>query len=163
MLARTTKRKRRPRCFHNAHCLAPFLALGTSNRLARVVDRTRVVYADLARYPVGSTEPAEWMDQLDSLRLRGKLLLRALRLFYATLGLFAASALVSVGGLISIFYGAKAMFVVSAGLAVMTGFSAGMGLATGCVLMVQETRLAVQSLAKRRRKLEGPALVGHLS
>lgn len=124
------------------------LALGTSNRLARVVDRTRVIYADLARFAVGSTEHAEWMDQLDALRMRGKMLLRALRLFYAALGLFAASALVSVGGSIAIYYGVTVIFEVAAGLAVMTGASAVIGLATGCVLMVHETKLAVQSLAK---------------
>ena len=77
------------------------LALGTSNRLARVVDRTRVVYADLARSVTDSTEYSEWMEQLEALRLRGRMLLRALRLFYAALGLFAASALVSVGGSIA--------------------------------------------------------------
>ena len=57
------------------------LALGTSNRLARVVDRTRIVAAQLA-----------------PLHVRAQLLVKALRLFYAGLGLFAASALVSVGG-----------------------------------------------------------------
>src|SRR6516164_6847311 len=80
-------------------------ALGTSNRLARVVDRTRVVYADLARSVTDSMEYSEWMEQLEALRLRGRMLLRALRLFYAALGLFAASALVSVGGSIVTYYG----------------------------------------------------------
>ena len=61
------------------------LALGTSNRLARVVDRTRVVYADLARSVTDSMEYSEWMEQLEALRLRGTTLLRALRLFYAAL------------------------------------------------------------------------------
>jgi len=124
------------------------LALGTSNRLARVIDRTRVVYSDLATTANGSTVHAEWMDQLGALRARGQMLLRALRLFYAALGLFAASALVSVGGSIATYYGVKLMFEVAAGLAVTTGASAVLGLVAGCTLMVHETRLAVQSLAK---------------
>ena len=124
------------------------LALGTSNRLARVVDRTRVVYADLARSAPESEVHAEWMGQLNALRARGKMLLRALRLFYAALGLFATSALVSVGGSVATYYGQKLVFEVAAGLAVMTGASAVIGLATGCTLMVHETRLAVQSLNK---------------
>jgi CHASE2 domain-containing sensor protein len=123
------------------------LALGTSNRLARVVDRTRVVYADLAESAPESEVHAEWMDQLNALRVRGQMLLRALRLFYAALGLFATSALVSVGGSVATYYGQKVLFEVAAGLAVMTGASAVIGLATGCTLMVHETRLAVQSLA----------------
>ena len=124
------------------------LALGTSNRLARVVDRTRVVYADLAGSAPQSEVHAEWMDQLTSLRARGQMLLRALRMFYAALGLFATSALVSVGGSVATYYGQKLLFEGAAALAVMSGASAVIGLATGCTLMVHETRLAVQSLAK---------------
>ena len=123
------------------------LALGTSNRLGRVVDRTRVVYADLAATAPGSQEHRDWMEQLAALRSRAQMLLRALRLFYAALGLFAASALVSVGGSVAIFYGSRALFEIAAGLAVITGASAVVGLAVGCTLMVHETRLAVQSLA----------------
>ncbi|HXY00705.1 MAG TPA: DUF2721 domain-containing protein [Candidatus Limnocylindrales bacterium] len=124
------------------------LALGTSNRLGRVVDRTRVVYGDLAATVLGTAEHQEWTEQLAALRTRAQMLLKALRLFYAALGMFAASALVSVGGSIAIYYGQKPLFVVAAGLAVVTGASAVVGLAVGCTLMVQETRLAVQSLAK---------------
>ena len=123
------------------------LALGTSNRLGRVVDRTRVVYADLAATAPGSQECRDWMEQLAALRSRAQMLLRALRLFYAALGLFAASALVSVGGSVAIFYGSRALFEIAAGLAVITGASAVVGLAVGCTLMVHETQLAVQSLA----------------
>ena len=123
------------------------LALGTSNRLGRVVDRTRVVYADLNATAPGSPEHRDWLDQLAALRSRAQMLLRALRLFYAALGLFAASALVSVGGSVAVFYGSRLLFEISAGLAVVTGASAVVGLAVGCTLMVQETRLAVQSLA----------------
>lgn len=124
------------------------LALGTSNRLGRVVDRTPVVFGDLAATVLGSQEHLEWMEQLSALRTRAQTLLQALRLFYAALGLFASSALVSVGGSVATYYGSKPLFVLAAGLAVMTGASAVVGLAIGCTLMVQETRLAVQSLAK---------------
>jgi hypothetical protein len=62
--------------------------------------------------------------------------------------LFAASALVSVGGSIATYYGVKLLFEIAAGLAVVTGASAVIGLVTGCPLMVHETRLAVQSLTK---------------
>jgi branched-subunit amino acid transport protein len=124
------------------------LALGTSNRLGRVVDRTRVVYADLAATAPGSQEHKDWLSQLDALRQRSHMLLRALRLFYAALGLFAASALVSVGGSVSSYYNQKILFEVAAALAMITGASAVVGLAVGCSLMVHETQLAVQSLAE---------------
>lgn len=133
------------------------LALGTSNRLGRVVDRTRVVYADLAATEPGSREHREWTAQLGALRSRAQMLLRALRLFYAALGFFAASALVSVTGSIAAFYGERLLFEIAAGLAVITGASAVVGLAVGCTLMVHETRLAVQSLAAEAEIRQRPA------
>jgi len=71
------------------------LALGTSNRLARVVDRTRVVAGELAGFEPGTSNYTDSFAQLDRLQVRAQLLLRALRLFYASIGLFAAAALVS--------------------------------------------------------------------
>jgi hypothetical protein len=127
------------------------LALGTSNRLGRVVDRTRIVAQDLAAYAPGSAEHQAWSAQLDALQIRAQMLLKALRLFYAALGLFAASALVSVGGSITAYYGQKLLFDAGAALAMLTGASAVAGLAIGCTLTVQETRLAVQSLTEEAR------------
>lgn len=96
------------------------------------------------------------MEQLEALRLRGRMLLRALPLFYAALGLFAASALVSVGGSIATYYGLKGLFEVAAGLAVMTGASAVIALVTGCTLMVHDAPRRAK-LNQGRRNLEAPA------
>jgi len=127
------------------------LALGTSNRLGRVVDRTRVVYADLAATEPGTLEHMEWMGQLDALKTRAQMLLKALRLFYAALGLFAATALVSVAGSMATYYGQKLLFETAGALSILSGASAVSSLAVGCVLMVHETRLAVESLAEEAR------------
>ena len=97
------------------------LALGTSNRLGRVVDRTRVVAGELDGFEPGSPEYESWAAQLDRLQVRAQLLLKALRLFYAALGLFAASALVSVGGSIAAYYGQKLLFQIAAAFAVQEG------------------------------------------
>src|SRR6516162_2287940 len=64
------------------------LALGTSNRLARVVDRTRLVAAELAAFEPGSEGYRIYSAQLEPLQVRAQMLLKALRLFYAGLGLF---------------------------------------------------------------------------
>ncbi len=127
------------------------LALGTSNRLARVVDRTRVVAAELAAIEPESLDYPMWVAQLAPLQVRAQMLLKALRFFYAGLGLFAASALVSVGGSIASYYGQKLVFEAAAALAVLTGASAVLGLASGCVLMVRETQLAVHNLAEEAK------------
>lgn len=114
------------------------LALGTSNRLARVADRTRIVAAQLA-----------------PLHVRAQLLVKALLLFYAGLGLFAASALASVGGSIETFYGYVVAFYSAATLAVLTGASAVFGLCAGCVLMDRETQIAVKSLGEEAKTHAG--------
>jgi hypothetical protein len=127
------------------------LALGTSNRLARVVDRTRIVAAKLASLERGTADYKAWASQLAPLQVRTQLLVKALRLFYAGLGLFAASALVSVGGSIVAYYGQAVLFQAAAALAVLTGASAVLGLSAGCVLMVRETQLAVKLLEEEAK------------
>lgn len=131
------------------------LALGTSNRLARVVDRTRIVAAQLASFEPGTADYQVWSAQLAPLHVRAQLLVKALRLFYAGLGLFAASALVSVGGSIETFYGYVVAFYSAATLAVLTGASAVFGLCAGCVLMVRETQIAVKSLDEEAKTHAG--------
>ncbi len=122
------------------------LALGTGNRLARVVDRTRIVAGQMAALEAASPEYASLHRQFDRLEVRAALLLKALRMFYSALGLFASAALVSVGGSIAIYYNQRWAFEVAAALAIATGASAVLGLAYGCALMVRETRLAVRNL-----------------
>lgn len=131
------------------------LALGTSNRLGRVVDRTRVVAVELSALEPGSPDHRMWITQLESLQARAQQLLKALRLFYAGLGLFAASALVSVGGSIAAYYGQKLVFEATAALAVLTGTSAVLALSAGCVLMVHETQLAVRTLGEEAKLRAG--------
>jgi hypothetical protein len=119
------------------------LALGTSNRLGRVVDRTRIVAGHLAAL--------NWAAQLAALETRAQMLIKALRLFYAALGLFASSALVSIAGSTAAYYGSRSLFGAAAALATITGASAVIGLSVGCTLMVHETRLAVKSLTEEAK------------
>src|ERR1700680_4479978 len=58
------------------------LCLGTANRLARVVDRTRVVTAELANFKPASAGYQFHVRQLEHLAARGQLLYRALRIMY---------------------------------------------------------------------------------
>jgi uncharacterized protein DUF2721 len=128
------------------------LALGTSNRLARVVDRRRVVAKELAGIEPGAAGYASsyrnLAAQLERLQVRTQLLVKALRAFYASLGLFASAALLSVVGSIVTYYGERALFQLAAGLALLAGAVAVVGLAWGCTLMVHETRFAVKYLAE---------------
>lgn len=127
------------------------LALGTSNRLARVVDRTRIVAGKLSDPGPGAADYQSWAAQLPPLHMRTQLLVKALRFFYAALGLFAASALVSVVGSLVAYYGQASLFRAAATLAVLTGASAVLGLCVGCVLMVRETQIAVKYLEEEAK------------
>lgn len=139
------------------------LALGTSNRLGRVVDRTRVVAAEMAALEIDSPDYKSWAAQLVPLQVRVQQLVRALRMFYAALGLFSASALVSVGGSLAAYYNQKLLFELMVILAMLTGASAVIGLSVGCVVMVRETQLAVKSLSEeaKLRARHHPAVQPH--
>jgi hypothetical protein len=124
------------------------LCLGTSNRIARVVDRTRVVAAELASLDAESKAYQGWFRQFERLEVRAQLLFHALRILYASLGAFAAAALISVIGSALAFYGLQIAFETAAVVGLATGAFGVTGLVSGCALMVRETRLALQNITE---------------
>src|ERR1700686_1450173 len=107
------------------------LALGTSNRLARVVDRTRVVARELAAIEPSGSDPQSkghfpgdydsWAAQLAGLQVRTQLVLKALRVIHGSLGLFATAGLGSVLGSVVTYYGQRGLFQLPAGPALVAG------------------------------------------
>jgi hypothetical protein len=85
--------------------------------------------------------------QLEKLQVRSAFLLSALRLFYASLGCFAAAALISVIGSTLAFYDWQLVSRVAAIVGLAIGALGVTGL-VGCSMMVRETGLAVQTLAE---------------
>ncbi|ODS54680.1 MAG: hypothetical protein ABS36_10970 [Acidobacteria bacterium SCN 69-37] len=122
------------------------LSLGTGNRIARVVDRTRVLAAGLAAIDPASPRAAAYRAHLERLKLRAHLLLRALRWFYTSIGAFAAAALISVVGSVLASSMADPIFQILAALGLLAGAVGVAGLVIGGVVMARETRLAVQFL-----------------
>lgn len=127
------------------------LALNTSNRLARVVDRTRIVVAELAGCEPGTPAFEARQRQRERLHLRAELLLRALRNFYAALGFFASAAILLVVGSVLAFYGRETSFTVVAAVALGAGGFGVAALVAGSVQIVRETRFAVENLAEEAR------------
>ncbi|HEY2845988.1 MAG TPA: DUF2721 domain-containing protein, partial [Bryobacteraceae bacterium] len=115
---------------------------------ARVVDRTRLVTAARASLASDSPDFKTCSRQLEHLQTRGKLLMRALRIFYASLGAFAASALAAVVGSALAAYNLDTAFHVAAAIGFAVGSLAVSALVVGCALMVQETRLAIQGMTE---------------
>lgn len=124
------------------------LALGTSNRVARVVDRTRVLTAELVRLGENAPGCAYRLRQIERLRVRARLLMSALRSVYAALGSFATCAVISVIGALASSYALPGLYHVSAVVALCVGIGAVTALVIGCSKMVAETRLALLGMSE---------------
>jgi hypothetical protein len=122
------------------------LALGTSNRVARVVDQTKQVIGEIKAADAAGVEQHGRVARLERLRDRAMLLIGALRLIYGALGGFASAALFSVVGASAL---ATRQTLVADGAAIVglvAGVSSVAALASGCARMVAETRLALKSV-----------------
>ena len=126
------------------------LAMSTSNRLARAVDRAR----DLAR----QLEAAENLTTPTARRLlrdlaaaedRSLLLVRALRSAYVALSGFAAAALVSLLGAVLLAVLPRAIGRTIEMASVVAGIVAVGGIVNAAQLLVRETRIAVERLSDR--------------
>src|SRR6266851_5010737 len=75
------------------------MALGTSNRFARAIDRVRALAKELKRQEgVSEAEARHRVQQLGYAKRRSLLLVRALTFFYLSLGAFAAASFTSLLG-----------------------------------------------------------------
>lgn len=128
------------------------LSLGTGNRVARVVDRRRRVDEALAGLPPGSVESIRKMHELEHLRQRSRMLLKALRLLYAALGGFATSALIAVIGSALAFYEQAVLFRLLAAAGLVVGVASVAALVAASVTLVNEVRLALDSLSQEERE-----------
>jgi hypothetical protein len=129
------------------------LCSGTASRLARVVDRTRVVSAELAHVAPNAETLVACQRKLEALRERWTLVLRALKSFYVSLGSFAAATLISLFGSVFETSGVHLAFPLIALVGLVSGTVGVAGLVFGCSILVRETRLAIQNL---KEEAQGP-------
>lgn len=118
------------------------MALGTSNRFARAIDRVRALSAELAG-PQAMPEAVKQLrlKQLRSAGRRVLLVVRALTAFYVSLGAFAAASLTSLLGAAFVVSRLEGPRVVVMAVAFVCGVVGVGGLVTGSVLLVWEGRL----------------------
>ena len=133
---------------------ASVLAMSTSNRLARAVDRARDLARQLEEPGVGEGRDIERrLSELTTTETRAMLLLRVLRAFYTAVGGFALATLVSLLGAV--------LAVVTDGVVVRVLEWAGVGagvvavgaLVQGSVLLLRETRIGVAILRDRAERV----------
>jgi hypothetical protein len=125
------------------------LVLSTSNRLARAVDRARALTASLelphpANDPFGDFR----FREVGLSEQRALMLLRALRFFYSALAGFAASAFVSLVGAAAGAADAARIDRLAAIIGVGTGLLAVGSLVVGCVVLLRETKIAVDTVSE---------------
>lgn len=129
------------------------LCLGTSNRIARVIDRGRVVAGELEREDADAEERRNFEDQIEVLRARANTLFWCLRFFYAALGSFALAALVALIGSAAAATGSSAAFRAAAISGIAAGIVGVSGIALGCALMLKEVHLALRQIGKEAEPL----------
>jgi hypothetical protein len=123
------------------------MALGTSNRFARAIDRIRTLASQVeGKDPRQSPEVELKVRQLRVAQQRGLYLVRALTAFYTAVGAFAAAALLSLlsAGLVMGTVPFAGNFAL--GLALAAGTAGVAGLVTGASLLVRETRMTLRIL-----------------
>jgi hypothetical protein len=141
------------------------LAMSTSNRLARAVDRAR----DLARQLEALEGPAEpgaadrrkpferLLGELTATEQRTTMLLRVLQSFYFALGGFASSTLAALLGAVFAQFASGPVLLVLEVLAVGTGTVGVAALVRGSAILVRETAIAVRVVSERAASVRARA------
>jgi len=125
------------------------MGLGTSNRFARAIDRTRGLAEQIkSRAYQSEAEGQLRTQQLRSAEHRTQLLVRALTCFYLSVGAFAATSLVSLLGAAFVATGLPVAAWVAVGVALCTGLAGVGGLVCGSALLVWETRKTLAILCE---------------
>ena len=126
------------------------LAMSTSNRLARAVDRARELAKQLETAgDYGSAESVRRLNELANAERRSLMLIRSLQCFYAALGCFASAALASLFGAMLHTVAAVGLVRVFAFVGAGAALIAVAALVYGCTSLVRETHLAVRVLQER--------------
>ena len=126
------------------------LAMSTSNRLARAVDRARDLTRQLETAEDLTTPTARrQLRDLAAAEDRSLLLVRALRSAYVALSGFATAALVSLLGAVLLAFLPRAVGQTIEVASVVAGIVAVGGIVNAAQLLVRETRIAVERLSDR--------------
>jgi hypothetical protein len=133
------------------------LAMSTSNRLARAVDRARELARQLESEKGSDAIRARRLRDMSVAQDRTVLLMRALRSFYSALGGFAVATLLSLIGAVLTRTGTGTSLRVLEGIALGAGALAVAAIVFGSTLLLRETGLAVRVLGERAQQVRDAA------
>ncbi len=137
------------------------LSMSTSNRLARASDRARELARKIEESAdFSSVENERRLRELTIAEQRTMLLLRALRSFYVALGGFASATFVSLLGAVLVPVGTGLLVRIPGMVGVGAGLLAVGAIVNGSVVLLRETRLAVQAIQERAATVRARARSG---
>lgn len=137
------------------------LILSTSNRFSRTLDRARSLSAQLEGSGLAVNQRRLRTSQFERAQVRTFLLLRALSLFYLSLGIMAVTTVLSVLG-ISVTAFSNNVFEGGMWIGVMAVAFGVLILALGCIYLVRETRLAAESIKEEANFLRSSFITGDI-
>ena len=131
------------------------LIMSTSNRLARATDRAREFTVKLEQ-PGALEAGGAGRDarELDAALRRALMLIRALRYFYGALGGFASATLLSLVGAVLASATSSGLTLGLEIVALSSGLLAVTALVAGALILVRETRVAVDVMRERATHIE---------
>lgn len=122
------------------------LVLNTTNRLARVVDRTRIVVDKLETNGLPGWKTELFNSELTIHRRRATLLVRSLGLLYFSIGTFTAGVLLSLLGATLEYTQYLLAFRYVLIFSLLTGVAGLAALTVACVYLFAEIRLAILAI-----------------
>ncbi len=130
------------------------MALGTSNRFARAVDRARALGAQVEGRPnEDDPDTRRRIHLLGYAERRALLLVRALTAFYLSVGAFAAASLASLMGALFAAVQLAVLRDLSLWLALPAGVTGVAGLVAGAGILVWETRMTLRIVGEETRQI----------
>ena len=142
---------------------ASVLAMSTSNRLARAVDRARDLARQLEAEPSSAPDDEarreyhRRLDELTATENRTTMLLHVLQSFYFALGGFASSTLAALLGAVLARVTDGPVLIVLEILAVGAGTVGVAALVRGSIILVRETGIAVRVISERAASVRARA------
>jgi hypothetical protein len=131
------------------------LIMSTSNRLARAADRARDLSKQLEEAHAFEEPQADRrMEELMLTEQRALLLLHGLRCFYMALAGFSSATLISLLGAVLAPMNAGRVVQALELAGVIAGLLGVVAIIYASVLLVRETRLAVQNLSRRIERVQ---------
>jgi hypothetical protein len=128
--------------------------LSTSNRLARSMERARVISTQIEEHEADSNSGNDVRFRLLKFAERRTLLIvRALTCFYISIGSFAAASLISLLGAVFVAAQQDVLRQVTLAVSLCAGIIGVAGLTCGSGLLVFETRMALRGMAEETRFL----------